>query len=204
MKSLRPLAVAHDRAARRTARRRGLTLIEIVLAMGLLAMGLTAVIGVFSAASELGVSARRRAEAASALEYVTGQVTERLFPIDAEGLVGEPAIVEDEPVPGYEGLTYSVVPVLSTVTPPPGMPPVYRVDVTVRWSEQGRSKALHHRMLLPAAVSMGDRLRRQVFGFAPIESTAPPEDDPDADDGAEGAGSQSERATRDTTPRDDR
>jgi hypothetical protein len=165
VKPLRP----SQRALR--APRAGLTILEVVLAMGILAMGMAAIISIFTSAAALGVSARQRAEAAAALEYVVADVSERLFPLDEDGNVLEPARVERAPVPGFERLTFSAVASLAAQPPGPGLPPLYRVDITIHWSEQGRDRGLEHSTLLPGAVSLSERLRRDLYGIEPIEAT---------------------------------
>lgn len=165
MKPLRPTELTLR------APRAGLTILEVVLAMGILALGMAAIISIFTSAASLGVSARQRAEAAAALEYVVADVSERLFPLDEDGGVLEPAQVERAPIPGFERLTFSARARLAALPPGPGLPPLYRVDITIHWSEQGRARALEHATLLPGAVSLSERLRRELYGIEPIEAT---------------------------------
>lgn len=163
----------------------GLTILEVVLAMAILAMGLAAVISIFTSAASLGVSARQRADAAAALEYVVADVRERLFPLDENGDPIVPASVDRAAVPGFEGLTYSLDPSPVLVPNQPGMSVLYRVDVTVHWSSQGRALGLEHAVLVPATVRLGDRLRRELFGVEAIEFDG--DDDGSGDGDAEDA-----------------
>lgn len=153
---------------------RGLTILEVVLAMAILAFGMAAVLSIFTSAAGLGVTARQRAEAAAALEYMSSELAERLFPLDANGAAGEPPRVERAPVPGHELFTYSVT-AQPLGAPSALLPTLYRVDLSVHWTERGRERALQHRLLLPRAVSMGDRLRRELYDIQPVAPTAPPE-----------------------------
>lgn len=175
MKSIRTSAATAARP------RAGLTILEVVLAMAILAMGLTAIISIFTSAASLGVSARQRANAAAALEYVVADVRERLFPVDEDGNVVEPARVDRAPVPGFEGLTYSLESQPVLVHEQPGLAPLYRVDVTVHWSSQGRALGLEHAVLVPGAVSLGERLRREFFGIRPIEFDGESDDEDEGD-----------------------
>jgi hypothetical protein len=154
--------------------RRGLTILEVVLAMSILALGMAAVLSIFTSAAGLGTTARQRAEASAALEYVVGEVHERLFPLTEDGSAGEPATVVRAPVPGHAPLTYSVSAV-SLGSPSAVLPPLYRVDVVIHWTERGRERGLEHRMLVPRSVSMGDRLRRQIYQVEALEPYLPPE-----------------------------
>lgn len=154
--------------------RRGLTILEVVLAMSILALGMAAVLSIFTSAAGLGTTARQRAEASAALEYVVGEVHERLFPLAEDGSAGEPAAVVRAPVPGHAPLTYSVTAV-SLGSPSPVLPPLYRVDVVIHWSERGRERGLEHRMLVPRSVAMGDRLRRQLYQVEALAPYVPPE-----------------------------
>jgi len=185
------LAVRNARAPRA-----GLTILEVVLAMGILAMGLAAVISIFTSSASLGVAARQRAEAASALEFVVADVRERLFPLDEDGNALEPARVVREPVPGFDGLTYSAAAMPVSASMGPGLPPLFRVDVTIHWSSQGRARGLEHAILVPGAVSLGERLRRELFGIEPIEGTLSEAEGAEDGDGAQVEGDTAPREYR--------
>ena len=163
--------------------RRGLTILEVVLAMSILAFGMAAVLSIFTSAAGLGISARQRAEASAALEYMSSELAERLFPLDVNGEAGEPPRVDRAPVPGHDPFTYSVS-ALPLGAPSALLPTLYRVDLSIHWTERGRERALAHRMLLPRSVSMGDRLRREFYDIQPVAPTAPPAT---TEDGAQSA-----------------
>ena len=158
----------------RAARRGGFTLIEVVLAVGLFALGATALLGLFSAGAGMASGASLRAEAAASLERIAADLEERLFPILPDGTLGAPLEPVDRPVPGQPRLTYTARVVPDPDPPPvPGLPGLVRVDVEVRWKERGNRLALETSLLLHRAVPYGERLRRR---FVPGADLALPED----------------------------
>lgn len=144
-------------------RRAGFTLIEIVLAAGLLAIGLSALIGLFTFGANLVSQARLSAEAAQALEGLVADLPGRLFPLDERGQVGPPRSLASEPVPGHPRLSFEALPSPTPVSASdyPG-PPLWAVEVTVRWKSRGLERGLSQRILLPQTISLAERLRRAV------------------------------------------
>ena len=96
----------------RTHSRSGFTIVEVVLAMGLLLLGMTAVLGLLSFGAALARTAALRTAAAGAAEAIAADLEETLFPLTIDSatgdrLVGEPHAIVDREVPGYPGLLYS-------------------------------------------------------------------------------------------------
>jgi general secretion pathway protein I len=154
----------------RKERAAGFTLVEVVLAMFVLFIGMTAVLGLLSFGAALSRTSSLRAGAANAIEAVLTDLEETLFPleVDAEGeeRAGEPRAIDGRPVPGYPGLTYS-----TRATPNPADPREYRVDVEISWAAGGTTRTKRFTTLLLREVPFGERLRaRFVEGRVPEKS----------------------------------
>ncbi|MEO0651113.1 MAG: hypothetical protein AAFZ65_10585 [Planctomycetota bacterium] len=147
---------------RRPARRRsGFTIVEVVLATGILALGASVVLGLLNFGAVLATHSARRADAAAVLPTVVADLEERLFPLLEDGSVGPPQDLVDQPVPGYERLTYSVeAEPLTEGLEPPGFPALYRVQIEIAWTGSGRRRTLEAETLLTRGVPFGARLRR--------------------------------------------
>lgn len=160
------------RALRNGGRRAGFTLVEVVLAMFVLLLGMTSILGLLSFGAALARTANLRTGAANAIEAVVTDLEERHFPLeldpDGEEVVGEPQDVVDRAVPGYPGLTYS-----TTSTPNPANPLEYRVDVEVRWAVGGSTRSKRFTTLLLREVPFGERLRMRIVEQRALQKTTP-------------------------------
>lgn len=171
-----------SRGSTRGSRRAGLTLVEVILAMGLLLLGMTSVLGLLSFGAALARTGELRAQAAAASAAVVADLEETLFPLErdpvtGELLVGEPRDVVDRPVPGQPGLVYSasarVDPRAEARRGPAPTPDRYRVDVELRWSSGGRARTRQFTTLLLREVPFGERMRRLfVSGDVPDRETS--------------------------------
>jgi hypothetical protein len=142
-------------------------LVEVVLAMFVLLIGMTSILGLLSFGAALARTATLRGGAASAIEAVVADLEETLFPLelDARGdeVAGEPRDVEAHPLPGYPGLTYT-----TRSTPNPDDPLEYKVEVEIRWATGGTTRSKRFTTLLLREVPFGERLRaRLVEGRTP-------------------------------------
>lgn len=171
--------------------RSGFTIVEVVLAMGLLLLGMTAVLGLLSFGAALARTAALRTAAAGAAEAVAADLEETLFPLSldpatGERPVGEPHAVADREVTGYPGLVYS-----ATATPVPasdddlvpgragraaGAPQRYKVEVRMRWTTAGAGRERRFTLMLLREVPFGERLRREFVerDLDPLGSRARP------------------------------
>jgi hypothetical protein len=154
--------------------RLGFTLIEVVLAMFVLLIGMTSILGLLGFGAALSRTAALRGGAANAIEALVADLAETLFPLelDAQGneVAGEPRDVEDAELPGYPGLLYS-----THSTPNPENPLEYRVDVEIRWAVGGTTRSKRFTVLLLREVPFGERLRaRIVEGRNPEKSPDAP------------------------------
>ena len=155
--------------ARSNARRAGFTIVEVVLAMGLLLLGMSAVLGLLTFGAALARTAALRTGAAAAAEAVVADLEETLFPLVVDPLTGdrsagEPHEINGRDVPGHPGLVYSAHAKLVPAAEdgPPG-PQRYRVDVEVSWTASGRRKAQVFSVLLLREVPFAERLRREFL-----------------------------------------
>lgn len=175
----------------RLARRGGFTIVEVVLAMGLLLLGMTSILGLLSFGAALARGAALRTGAAAAAEAVAADLEETLFPLALDPVtgtrkVGEPHRVRERAVPGHDDLVYSA---LATPVPSasdgPGGPTRYRVDIEVSWTNSGRTRNRSYTILLLREVPFGERLRREFVerDLDPLGSRLPPDSEsPDGPD----------------------
>lgn len=145
----------------------GFTLLEVVLAMFVLLIGMTSILGLLSFGAALARTAALRSGAAGSIEAVVTDLEESLFPLELDALgdevAGEPRDVTERAVPGVPGLVYS-----TTSTPNPANPLEYRVDVELRWAAGGTTRSKRFTALLLREVPFGERLRlRVVEGRSP-------------------------------------
>ncbi len=153
------------------ARRSGFTIVEVVLAMFVLLIGMTSILGLLSFGAALARTASLRSGAANAIEAIVADLEENLFPpveIDELEVAGEPRAISDQPVPGHEGLRYS-----ARATPHPGQALEYRVDIEITWSTSQGKRSKSFQTLLLREVPFGERLRRRfVEGLEPESAPA--------------------------------
>ena len=157
--------------------RGGFTIVEVVLAMFVLLIGMTTILGLLSFGAALARTAELRSEAANAIEVVVADLEETFFPlVETEGreTVGEPRTITTRPVPGHDGLVYS-----ASARPNPEQldrdagPLEYRVDVEISWSSAGAKRSRKFTILLLREVPFGERLRRRF-----VEGADPPPENP--------------------------
>jgi len=152
--------------------RAGFTLIEVMLAMFVLLIGMTAILGLLSFGAALSRTATLRGGASNAIEAVVRDLEETLFPLelDANGdeQAGEPREIHEQPVPGYPGLLYS-----THATPNPEHPLEYRVDVEITWAVGGTTRSKQYTTLLLREVPFGERLRARFVEGRQPEKKAP-------------------------------
>jgi len=154
--------------------RGGFTLLEVVLAMTILFVGVTAVLGLLSFGAALTRTAALRSEAADAIEAVVRDLEQSFFPVTEEDgrlVAGAPRPIEERPVPAHPGLVYSAVgtPLAPAGGPEPagfdgGAALEYRVDVELRWSAGQATRSQRFRVLLTREVPFEERLRRGLGG----------------------------------------
>jgi hypothetical protein len=146
-------------------------LIEVVLAMGVLVLGMTAILGMLSFGAALSRTSSLRSGASRAIDALVIDLEETLFPlvIDEQGdeVAGEPRDVKEHELLGYPGLVYS-----THSTQNPENPLEYRVDVEVQWAVGGTTRSKRFTTLLLRQVPFGERLRaRFIEGRKPEKAS---------------------------------
>jgi hypothetical protein len=145
----------------RAAGSRGFTLIEVVLAMFVLMIGMTSILGLLSFGAALSRTASLRSGAAGAIEAVVADLEESLFPLELDQLgdevAGEPRDVQGRELPGYAGLQYT-----TRSTPNPENPLEYKVEVEISWAVSGTTRSKRFTTLLLREVPFGERLRTRI------------------------------------------
>lgn len=136
--------------------RNGFTILEVVLAMGILLLGITAIIGLLTFGAALTHAAQMRTAAANVSEAIVADLDESLFPLEEDGSVGEPEDFKDRALPGFEGVTYSIETVAN-----PDNPDEYRVDVQMKWESGGVLRSHEFSTLMNRQVPFGERMRRE-------------------------------------------
>lgn len=167
----------------KSSRSAGFTIVEIVVAMGVLLLGMSAILGLLTFGATMTRAAAMRGSASTSVEAVVADLEETLFPITrdpqtGDWSVGEPATVTSVAVPGYPGLTYTAkaVPDPSELSARDG-PLRYLVTVEMHWTAGGRARSKSFQTLLLRQVPFGERLRRELierrFDAPPVAGPAP-------------------------------
>jgi hypothetical protein len=140
-----------------STRRGGFTIIEVVLAMGILVLGATAIISFLTYGASTARHAQLRTQAASAVETVLHDLSHQLFPYE-DGQLGDPTEIKDREVPGVSGVVYS-----ARAFPNPDTPREYRVDVRMTWQSAGIRRFKKFQTLQLRELPFGERLRREFI-----------------------------------------
>jgi len=140
----------------RTARA-GFTILEVLVAMAILLVGMTAVLGLLTFGAALTRTAQLRMEGASAVEAVIADLEESFFPLDEQGVLQDPQEITARPLGVLDGLVYSAKP-----TRNPERTTQWRVDVEVSWLSAGVRRDKRFTTLLVQELPFGERLRRRL------------------------------------------
>ena len=159
----------------------GFTLIEVILAMFLLLIGATTILGMLSFGAGTARTAGLLDESSAALTTVMLELEETLFPlvVDPNGIeiAGEPIpSVEGLAVPGFPRLSYGYrARPLSGEARSPRSGAVdegsleYLLDLSISWMEGGNQRSQHFTTILLREVPFGERLRRRfIEGREPL------------------------------------
>ncbi|MEY2746323.1 MAG: hypothetical protein RL112_1365 [Planctomycetota bacterium] len=151
----------------RSKGRSGFTILEVLVAMAILLVGMTAVLGLLTFGAALTRTAELRNEGAAAVESVLADLEESLFPLDPQGALLDPQPIVDRPLAGLPGLAYS-----ARAERNPDRPREWRVDVELSWLSAGVRRDRSFRTILVQELPFGERLRRRLAN--PPAAPAPP------------------------------
>ncbi len=133
--------------------RRGMTLIEVLLAMGIFLVGISALMGLFHFGGGLEQKARSHAIIAPLLPGLVADIKAQAFTLNADGSIGEMREFVHQPVTGAPGYHYQVD------AEPLNDPLVYHATLVV-YRERIERPATSVQFLLPRHVPV---LRRLEF-----------------------------------------
>ena len=146
------------RACPRTSNgREGFTIVEVLLAMFILLLGATAIIGFLTFGAAMTRHAQLRTAAASALDAVAADIDHQLFPY-VDGELQGPVDLEDRAVPGAENVVYS-----AKAAPNPENDREWRVDIEMTWKSAGVKRSKKWSTLRIRELAFGERLRREFI-----------------------------------------
>ena len=121
--------------------RDGFTIVEVVMAMFILLIGMTSILGLLSFGAAMSRTAALRSNSSFAIDAIVADLQETMFPLedteDGLSVAGEPVDVIDRQVPGRPRLTYSARAYPEPSEDLPTGPVLYRVDIDIRWSGEG-------------------------------------------------------------------
>ncbi len=164
-------------AAGRDEAQAGFTLIEVMLAMFVLLLGMSSLLGLLTFGAALSRGAALRSASAGSVEKIVADLEESLFPlvlVDGLEVAGEPERIQDRPVPGHPGLFYDAL-----ATPLPDdrhSPPLeYVVEIKMHWDLSGTRRSSDFKILMLREVPFGARMRQLL-----VERIQPQEVVPDA------------------------
>ncbi len=132
----------------------GFTLVEMMVAMGILVMGVTSTIGLLTVAVSTRYSAELRSRAALVADQVLQDVEENVLARD-EGRELEIPTMGPVPVEGSFGMSYTV-----GFTVDPEHPNLVLAEVRVGWREQGAELEQVFRRILPRQQPFRERVLR--------------------------------------------
>jgi prepilin-type N-terminal cleavage/methylation domain-containing protein len=147
----------NSRAPERITKRAGFTLVEVLLAMGILLVGSVGIISFLTFGGATARHAQLRTQAASAVEAVEADIERHLFPFE-NGELGDPIEFEKRPVPGVSGVVYS-----AKAFQNPDLLREYRIDISMSWQSAGVKRGKAWSILRIKEVPFGERLRREFI-----------------------------------------
>lgn len=155
---------------KRRTRRQGFTLLEIIVALGVLAIGATAAFSLFVAGAASGRRAEHEVNAALIAETVIDDLRDDLtvdldlsdYPsaTDPNAAPGAPAplnpktrwLARDGVWPGFEDYKYDLA-ITPLDGPVPDDPWQFLIEVEVRWSDQGTRRSAQYSTIMLRSVT---------------------------------------------------
>ena len=157
-------SIAHGPAARTG----GFTLLEVLLAMAVMLLGVSMLLGLLTFGAALSRAAALRGKASTTVEAVVQDLEENLFTLLEDGTAGAPRPIVDRPVPGAKGVVYTAraEPITASEAVAVGSEVLHReylVDIDVRWTTGGVQRTTTWRTVLLREVPFGERMRRRFL-----------------------------------------
>ncbi|HKE00188.1 MAG TPA: prepilin-type N-terminal cleavage/methylation domain-containing protein [Planctomycetota bacterium] len=139
-------------------RRAGFTLVEMIVAMGILVVGVSSILGLLTFGAALQRTAESRNDVALAAAAVIEDLRVNTFPLSADGVVGAPASMSFErDVPGHPKLTAYV-----DLRESPDREGEYFATVRIGWKERGKRRAETFRTILQREVPFDRRVEAEI------------------------------------------
>jgi len=136
----------------------GFTLAEMLAALAILLLGITALIGALSSSVAQRRTTDARLEAQALCEHAILRIQEEGVRRRADGesdLDLEIGTLPDQTAPGFPGMTWSATAVLDETRPD-----VWLVRLKIRWLEEGEDVFEEFLRVLPRQLPLGQRVRR--------------------------------------------
>ncbi|MCA8973759.1 MAG: prepilin-type N-terminal cleavage/methylation domain-containing protein [Planctomycetes bacterium] len=136
----------------------GFTLAEMLAALGILLVGIVALLGALGSSVGQRRTTDARLAATAACDYAVMRVREeatRLTAAAESDLDLELVALQDQSVPGFEGMTWS-----ATTTVDDMRPDIWLVRIEMRWLEEGEDSSEVFLRILPKSLPLGARVRR--------------------------------------------
>ena len=139
------------------ARAAGFTLVEMMVAIGILAFGITALIGVLTVGVATRRSSEQKARSVLLAEQVVHHLREQVFATAPPAAGARPPLptLEDKSLPGFPGTTVSV-----EFTADPADPELVLAKIAIRWRDQGEVVAEEFQHLLVREEPFSRRVAR--------------------------------------------
>jgi len=154
-------------AALRARARRGFTILEVLVAMSILLVGMSAILGLLSFGAAMTRTAALKSAAAISVEAIAADLEESLFPLVVDPatrawVVGEPLAIDKRELRHHPGVSYSARALPDPSDKRPGGALRYRVEIEVEWVSGGRVRSKTFQTLMLREVPFGERLRRML------------------------------------------
>lgn len=141
---------------------RGFTLVEMMIAMGILVVGVTSVLGLLTFGAALQRTAERRTEAALVAAQVVADLRDS-FDAQASGPAEQPAVLRFEPaIAGHPNLRATV-----QLRRNPELEGEYVAEIALRWLERGRWRSETYRTIVQREVPFHRRAAAALRGPGP-------------------------------------
>jgi len=135
---------------------RGFTLVEMLVALGILLVGITSLLAAMSSS----VAQRRTADARHELTALCEAALLRVQHEAVRAPDGNPSPLQlefvpmvDQPAAGFPGMTWS-----ATATVDDTMPTLWLVRLTVKWLEEGENASAEFLRVIPRQLPLRDRV----------------------------------------------